>query len=63
MCRSYTYPEEYKNNMTSGFLDLSPLYGFTEEDTKMVRASRLGRGLLVPDAFFEEGLVRLDPLG
>jgi hypothetical protein len=45
-------------NKTSGLLDLYPLYGATEEDTKIVRVSGgidMGRGFLLTDAFFEEG--------
>jgi hypothetical protein len=46
---------------TSSYLDLSPLYGFTEEMQRKVRDSRYKLGLLEPDTFAEDRLLRQPP--
>ncbi|KAK1777626.1 heme peroxidase-domain-containing protein [Copromyces sp. CBS 386.78] len=46
---------------TSSYLDLSPLYGFTEEMQRKVRDDKYGLGLLKPDTFAEDRLLRQPP--
>ncbi|KAL0465912.1 hypothetical protein QR685DRAFT_548000 [Neurospora intermedia] len=46
---------------TSSYLDLSPLYGFTEEMQHKVRDETYGLGLLKPDTFAEDRLLRQPP--
>ncbi|KAJ7831148.1 heme peroxidase [Mycena olivaceomarginata] len=48
-------------NMTSSYLDLSPLYGANQHMQNLVRDKRSGRGLLYPDTFAEERLVLVPP--
>ncbi|KAF8210021.1 heme peroxidase [Mycena galopus ATCC 62051] len=48
-------------NMTSSYLDLSPLYGTNQQTQNLVRNKRRGRGLLHPDTFAEERLVLIPP--
>ncbi|KAJ7833862.1 heme peroxidase [Mycena olivaceomarginata] len=48
-------------NMTSSYLDLSPLYGANQYMQNLVRDKRRGRGLLYPDTFAEERLVLVPP--
>ncbi|KAG1742705.1 heme peroxidase [Suillus paluster] len=47
-------------NMTSGYLDLAPLYGNNQEMQDKVRIKQ-GRGLLHPDVFAEDRLLLLPP--
>ena len=49
-----------KNNTTS-YIDLSILYGTTEEDLNTVRDKAQGRGLLYPDVFAEDRLLFVPP--
>lgn len=46
---------------TSSYLDLSPLYGYTEEMQRKVRDTESKRGLLKPDTFAEDRLLRQPP--
>jgi hypothetical protein len=46
---------------TSSYLDLSPLYGYTEAMQREIRDKRYGLGLLRPDAFAEDRLLRQPP--
>lgn len=46
---------------TSSYLDLSPLYGYNEETCNKVRDRSQFRGLLKPDTFSEERLLRQPP--
>lgn len=46
---------------TSSYLNLSPLYGFTEEMTRKVRDDKYKLGLLKPDVFAENRLLRQPP--
>ncbi|KAF8627575.1 hypothetical protein AX15_004355 [Amanita polypyramis BW_CC] len=55
LCISYIDIEKAGHNHSTGLLDLTPLYGFTEEDSKEIRAYDDGFGQLLPDAFFETG--------
>ena len=43
---------------SSSYLDLSPLYGYTEETTRKIRDDKYKLGLLKPDTFVEDRLVR-----
>ncbi|KAG1746574.1 heme peroxidase [Suillus paluster] len=47
-------------NMTSGYVDLAPLYGNNQEMQDKVRLKE-GRGLLCPDVFAEDRLLLLPP--
>ncbi|CAM1511037.1 Fc.00g085500.m01.CDS01 [Cosmosporella sp. VM-42] len=46
---------------TSSYLDLSPLYGFTNEMQRKVRDDKYKLGLLKPDTFAEDRLLRQPP--
>lgn len=46
---------------TSSYLDLSPLYGFNEEMQRKVRDDKFKLGLLKPDTFAEDRLLRQSP--
>jgi hypothetical protein len=46
---------------SSSYLDLSPLYGYTMEMQKKVRDDRYKLGLLKPDTFAEDRLLRQPP--
>lgn len=46
---------------SSSYLDLSPLYGFTEEMQRKVRDGKYKLGLLKPDTFAEDRLLRQPP--
>ena len=46
---------------SSSYLDLSPLYGFTEEMQREVRDDEFKLGLLKPDTFAEDRLLRQPP--
>lgn len=46
---------------TSSYLDLSPLYGFTDDMQRKVRDSTYKQGLLKPDTFAEDRLLRQPP--
>ena len=46
---------------SSSYLDLSPLYGFTIETQRQVRDDRFKLGLLKPDTFAEDRLLRQPP--
>ncbi|KAG5644791.1 hypothetical protein DXG03_007612 [Asterophora parasitica] len=48
-------------NNASSYLDLSPLYGDSQEAQDKVRDKAAGRGLLFPDTFSEERLLFLPP--
>ena len=54
--------EQDKNiSDTSSYLDLSPLYGFNEETQRKVRDEKYKLGLLKPDTFAEDRLLRQSP--
>ncbi|KAF5350259.1 hypothetical protein D9758_007813 [Tetrapyrgos nigripes] len=55
-----TSHEQPDVNDTSSYVDLSPLYGSTQEDQDKVRM-RDGRGRLWPDVFAEDRLLLLPP--
>ncbi|TFK61374.1 heme peroxidase [Pluteus cervinus] len=59
LSKSYPSPEEPSRNLASNTLDLLPLYGFTDEDSRKIRPNSNddsgGCGFLIPDAFFEVG--------
>ncbi|KAF5227413.1 hypothetical protein FAUST_11784 [Fusarium austroamericanum] len=46
---------------SSSYLDLSPLYGYTDEMVRKVRDDKYGFGLLKPDTFAEDRLLRQPP--
>ena len=46
---------------SSSYLDLSPLYGYTEAMTRTIRDDKYKLGLLKPDTFAEDRLVRQPP--
>ena len=46
---------------SSSYLDLSPLYGYTEKMTRSIRDDKYKLGLLKPDTFAEDRLVRQPP--
>ena len=46
---------------SSSYLDLSPLYGYTKEMQNKVRDTEHGLGLLKPDTFAEDRLLRQPP--
>lgn len=46
---------------SSSYLDLSPLYGYTEEMVRKVRDDKYKLGLLKPDTFAEDRLLRQPP--
>ena len=46
---------------SSSYLDLSPLYGYSEEMTRKIRDDRYKLGLLKPDTFAEDRLIRQPP--
>jgi len=46
---------------SSSYLDLSPLYGYTEEMVRKVRDNKYKLGLLKPDTFAEDRLLRQPP--
>ncbi|KAK7915329.1 hypothetical protein PG985_013032 [Apiospora marii] len=46
---------------SSSYLDLSPLYGYTPETLARVRDDKYGLGLLKPDTFAEDRLLRQPP--
>lgn len=46
---------------SSSYLDLSPLYGYTPEMLAQVRDDKYGLGLLKPDTFAEDRLLRQPP--
>ncbi|CZS85760.1 unnamed protein product [Fusarium graminearum] len=46
---------------SSSYLDLSPLYGFTEEMQRKIRDDKYKLGLLKPDTFAEDRLLRQPP--
>ncbi|KAH7303488.1 linoleate diol synthase [Stachybotrys elegans] len=46
-------------NLTSSYLDLSPLYGRNQEEQAAMRAFKFG--LLKPDCFSNKGILRLPP--
>lgn len=45
----------------SSYLDLSPLYGYNEQTTRQVRDGKYKLGLLKPDTFAEDRLLRQPP--
>ncbi|KAH7928584.1 heme peroxidase [Leucogyrophana mollusca] len=53
LCISHTDRTDIQYNKTTGRLDLSPLYGLTEDDAMKIRVSD-GRGLLLSDTYFED---------
>ncbi|KAK2051536.1 linoleate diol synthase [Colletotrichum caudatum] len=46
---------------SSSYLDLSPLYGYTEEMVRKIRDDKYKLGLLKPDTFAEDRLLRQPP--
>ena len=46
---------------SSSYLDLSPLYGYNENMTRQIRDGKYKLGLLKPDTFAEDRLVRQPP--
>lgn len=46
---------------SSSYLDLSPLYGYTTEMQRKIRDDKYKLGLLKPDTFAEDRLLRLPP--
>ncbi|KAK6220812.1 hypothetical protein LQW54_001730 [Pestalotiopsis sp. IQ-011] len=46
---------------SSSYLDLSPLYGYSTEMQRMIRDDKYRLGLLKPDAFAEDRLLRQPP--
>ena len=46
---------------SSSYLDLSPLYGYTDEMQRKVRDGEFKLGLLKPDTFAEDRLLRQPP--
>ncbi|KAF5338872.1 hypothetical protein D9611_008746 [Ephemerocybe angulata] len=49
-------------NEASSYLDLSPLYGNNADEVKQIRdPMSMGRGLIHPDAFMDEGVALLPP--
>ncbi|GKT61021.1 LOW QUALITY PROTEIN: PSI-producing oxygenase C [Colletotrichum tofieldiae] len=54
--------EDDKNiSDSSSYLDLSPLYGYTEDMVRKVRDDKYKLGLLKPDTFAEDRLLRQPP--
>ena len=56
-----TDPKDMTINNTSSYLDLSILYGNSQEDQDAVRDKAPGKGLLYPDAFSEDRLIFVPP--
>ncbi|KAI0354701.1 heme peroxidase [Trametes cingulata] len=56
-----TDPRDMTKNNTTSYLDLSILYGTSQEEQDTVRDKASGRGLLYPDAFCEDRLVFVPP--
>ncbi|KAK0439191.1 heme peroxidase [Armillaria borealis] len=56
-----TDPLDWTRNNTSSYLDLSPLYGYSQATQDQVRDREKGRGLLYPDTFSEERLIFIPP--
>ncbi|SJL08734.1 related to Psi-producing oxygenase A [Armillaria ostoyae] len=56
-----TDPVDWTRNNTSSYLDLSPLYGYSQATQDQVRDKEKGRGLLYPDTFSEERLIFIPP--
>ncbi|KAF7336327.1 Heme peroxidase [Mycena venus] len=57
----HTDAADWSINMTSSYLDLSPLYGANQHTQNLVRDKHRGRGLLHPDTFADERLVLVPP--
>ncbi|ORZ11462.1 heme peroxidase [Absidia repens] len=55
----YTDRKNPKRNLTSSYLDMSPLYGFNRTDQESVR--QMKNGLLKPDQWFDKRLVLQPP--
>lgn len=55
-----TDPSDWNKNLTSSYLDLSPLYGSNQQEQDAVRIKN-GLGLLHPDTFSESRIVFLPP--
>nr|POE79517.1 linoleate 10r-lipoxygenase [Quercus suber] len=51
---------DFNNSKTSSYLDLSPLYGDTQEDQDMIRTFKDGK--LKPDCFAEDRLLLFPPV-
>ncbi|KAH9854311.1 heme peroxidase [Lenzites betulinus] len=56
-----TDPRDMTKNNTTSYLDLSILYGTSQDEQDAVRDRASGRGLLYPDAFSEDRLVFVPP--
>ncbi|CAE7200257.1 unnamed protein product [Rhizoctonia solani] len=56
-----TDPRDWNKNLTSSYLDLSPLYGSNQEEQNEMRLKDAGRGRIHPDAFSEGRIVFLPP--
>ncbi|KAL8388136.1 hypothetical protein RB595_009431 [Gaeumannomyces hyphopodioides] len=54
-----TSPKDYTINLTSSYLDLSPLYGRNHDEQKAVRAGK--DGLLKPDTFSSKRVLGFPP--
>ncbi|CAO3588371.1 unnamed protein product [Absidia cylindrospora] len=55
----YTDRKNPKRNLTSSYLDMSPLYGFNRTDQESIR--QMKQGLLKPDQWFDKRLVIQPP--
>ncbi|KAK2459725.1 hypothetical protein APHAL10511_008259 [Amanita phalloides] len=53
--------DDWDINLTSSYLDLSPLYGSDDVSQKQIRDKESGRGLLYPDTFAEDRLTFATP--
>ncbi|THH11068.1 hypothetical protein EW145_g888 [Phellinidium pouzarii] len=56
-----TDPADWTKNRTTSYLDLSPLYGYSQDLQDQVRDKEQGRGLLYPDTFSEDRLGFVPP--
>lgn len=56
-----TDPVDWTKNNTTSYLDLSPLYGFSQDTQDQVRDKQQGRGLLYPDTYSEDRLGFIPP--
>ena len=57
----HTNKDDKNISDSSSYLDLSPLYGYTEEMQRKIRDDKYKLGLLKPDTFAEDRLLRQPP--